>query len=131
MLFLAFVLAFGVQASAQTPPAAQAPAKSSAPPEQGAATPATRVALPTDYSVGPQDVLNIVVFGEPQLSGHARVDGDGTIPFQYLQRVKVENLTVVEVAEVLRKGLADGYIKSTCLVRSKPRASTRCPETRR
>jgi polysaccharide export outer membrane protein len=114
MLFLAFVLAFGVtEASAQTLPAAQTPAKSSiAAPAQGPATPPTRAAIPTDYSVGPQDVLNIVVFGEPQLSGRARVDGDGTIPFQYLQRVKVENLTVVEIAEVLRKGLADGYIKN-------------------
>jgi polysaccharide export outer membrane protein len=39
------------------------------------------------------------------------VDGDGTIPFQYLQRVKAENLTVIEIAEVLRKGLADGYVR--------------------
>jgi polysaccharide export outer membrane protein len=56
-------------------------------------------------------VLNITVFGEPQLSGRVRVDGDGTIPFQYLQRVKAENLTVIEIAEVLRKGLADGYVR--------------------
>jgi polysaccharide export outer membrane protein len=114
-LFLAFVLACGVaDASAQSTVAIS---KQATPVLQGpvvpppVAPPAPMVASPTDYLVGPQDVLNITVFGEPQLSGRVRVDGDGTIPFQYLQRVKAENLTVIELAEVLRKGLADGYVR--------------------
>src|SRR5476649_2192290 len=89
-LFLAFFVAFGVtEASAQT-----------------------AVVTTTDYLVGPQDVLKITVFGEPTLSGPVRVDSDGTIPFQYLQRVKVEGLTTGEIGEALRKGLADGYLKN-------------------
>src|SRR3954468_7386187 len=65
-----------------------------------------------DYRVGPQDVLKITVFGESQLSGPVRVDSDGTIPFQYLQRVKADGHTVTEIAENIRKGLADGYIRN-------------------
>ena len=114
-LVLTLVLAFGVgQASAQTAvttparPAAQTPP---AAPAQPTVAPAQGVA-PTDYLVGPQDVLNITVFGEPQLSGRVRVDADGTIPFQYLQRLKAEDLTVIQIAELLRKGLADGYIRN-------------------
>ena len=103
-LFLAFVLAFGATgASAQTAVAV---------PAQAPATPVAHPPVPTDYRVGPQDVLNITVFGEPQLSGRVRVDSDGTIPFQYLQRVKAEDLTVTQIAEALRKGLADGYIRN-------------------
>lgn len=88
----------------QTP--AQAPAKT--PPAQ---TP-PQAPAPTDYRVGPQDVLNITIFGEPQLSGKFRVDTDGTFTFQYLGRVKADDLTVSEIEANLRKGLADGYIRN-------------------
>jgi polysaccharide export outer membrane protein len=105
-LILAFIVAFGAfnvsEASAQT--AVAAPAK---PPSQAEAQRPDE-----DYRVGPQDVLKITVFGEPQLSGSVRVDNDGTIPIQYLQRVKADGLTVGEIAEAIRKGLADGYIRN-------------------
>jgi len=103
-LFLAFVVAFGTLgvrgASAQT--AAAAP--NQRPPQAAEAD--------GQYRVGAGDVLKIIVFGEPDLSGPVRVDGDGTIPFQYLQRVKADGRTVGEIAETLRKGLADGYLKN-------------------
>ena len=68
--------------------------------------PCSAPAPPADYQVGPQDVLNITVFGEPQLSGKVRIDNDGTFPFQYLGRVKADDLTVAEIgSELLRKGL--------------------------
>src|SRR6188472_1944256 len=104
-LFLSFVVALGAlgafgvtEAFAQTAPAA--PAQS--PPAPSAATvqaPAVQSGVaPSDYRLGPQDVLKITVFGEPTLSGQVRVDSDGTIPFQYLQRVKAEGYTVAQVA---------------------------------
>jgi polysaccharide export outer membrane protein len=83
---------------------------------QSAATPVQPPAqapiIDRDYRVGPQDVLKITVFGESQLSGPVRVDSDGTIPFQYLQRIKADGHTVAEIAENIRKGLADGYIRN-------------------
>jgi polysaccharide biosynthesis/export protein len=85
--------------------AASAQAPSSAPPVAQAAPPA-------DYRVGPQDVLTIVVFGEPQLSGKVRVDNDGTFSFQYLGRVKAADLTVAEIEVNLKAGLSDGYLRN-------------------
>ena len=77
------------------------------------APPAQAIAAgPVDYLVGPQDVLKIIVFGEPTLGGSVRVDSDGTIPFQYLQRVKAADLTILQIAESIRKGLADGYVRN-------------------
>jgi hypothetical protein len=35
----------------------------------------------TDYRIGPQDVLAITVFGEPDLSGRFTVEQDGTFTF--------------------------------------------------
>ena len=65
-----------------------------------------------DYLVGPQDVLNVTVYGEPQLSGRIRVDSDGAFPFQYLNRVKAEGLTTAQIEAALRNGLADGYLRN-------------------
>ena len=65
-----------------------------------------------DYRVGPQDVLNITVYGEEQLSGRIRVDNDGTFPFQYLNRVKAEGLTTIQIESALRTALADGYLRN-------------------
>ena len=118
-LFLSFVIALGAlgafgvtEAFAQTAPAApaQSPPAPSAPTVQAPA--AQSGGAPSDYRLGPQDVLKITVFGEPTLSGQVRVDSDGTIPFQYLQRVKAEGYTVAQVAEAIRKGLADGYLRN-------------------
>jgi polysaccharide export outer membrane protein len=108
--FLAFVVAVGVGAASAQMVQAQAP-PASAP---VVSTPVVKAGeVPTDYVVGPGDVLNITVFGEPQLMGiHVRVDADGTIPFQYLNKVKVEDLTVAQIADALRKGLADGYLRN-------------------
>lgn len=88
-----------VDASAQVaaPPAAPAAAASQ---EAG------------DYRVGPQDVLSITVYGEPQLSGKIRVDNDGSFSFQYLNRVKAEGLTTAEIEAALKAGLADGYLRN-------------------
>jgi polysaccharide export outer membrane protein len=66
----------------------------------------------SDYRVGPEDVLSITVYGEPQLSGKIRVDSDGSFPFQYLGRVKAEGMTTAAVEEALRKGLSDGYLRN-------------------
>src|SRR5437016_5167227 len=96
-LFIAFLLTFGVvevsaaQAvaappSAQKSPTAQTPPAAGQPPAQTppAVPPAAAAPVSSDYRVGPQDTLNITVFGEPQLSGKVRVDNDGSFPFQYL-----------------------------------------------
>src|SRR5581483_4737810 len=100
--------AAAAQAAPQTVPAS--PAGTAGPVVSSPATPAE--AANNDYKVGPQDLLNITVFGESGLSGKFRVDGDGSFSFQYLGRVKADGLSVTEIAEVLRKRLADGYLRN-------------------
>ena len=64
-----------------------------------------------DYVVGPQDVLKVTVFDEPQLSGTFRVDVDGAFTYPFLGRIKAvgQNLRTIE-AELARL-LADGYVR--------------------
>jgi polysaccharide export outer membrane protein len=118
LLVLAFFLAFGAtDASAQTgrgtARAPAAPPKTTAPaPARATPPPAQSTTPPPGYRVGPQDVLTITVYGEPQLSGKFRVDNDGSFPFQYLGRVKADDLTVGEIESALKRGLADGYLKN-------------------
>ena len=85
-----------------------------APPKApNAAEPVDANAAASEYLVGPQDVLNIIVYGEPApLSGRFRVDNDGSFPYQYLDRVKADGLTVSAIEDVLEKALGDGYIRN-------------------
>ena len=65
-----------------------------------------------DYIVGPQDVLNVRIYGEEKLSGRIRIDNDGSFPFEYLGRVKAEGMTTPQIEAYLAKALADGYLRS-------------------
>jgi polysaccharide export outer membrane protein len=101
-LALLTVLAVGAShASAQ----ATAPA-----PAIAAASPQANV--PTDYVVGPQDVLNVRIYGEEKLSGRIRVDNDGSFPFEFLGRVKAEGMTTGQIEAHLVKALGDGYLRN-------------------
>ena len=105
-LFLAFFLVLG-GASASAQDAAAPPANPTAS-QQTPSPPAL-----SDYTVGPQDVLNIIVYGEPApLTGRFRVDNDGSFPYQYLGRVKAEGLTVAAIEDALEKALGDGYLRN-------------------
>jgi polysaccharide export outer membrane protein len=65
-----------------------------------------------DYIVGPQDVINITVFDEPQLSGRFRVDNDGNFSFPFIGRVKADGLTLRTIEADLRRRLGEGYLKN-------------------
>ena len=104
LLLFAVLLTLGtVEAHAQTAPL---PSTAVQPAQTQSA------AVPSDYRVGPQDVLIITVYGEPQLSGKFRIDADGTFPFQYLGRVHADDLTLAQIETALKKGLADGYLRN-------------------
>ena len=63
------------------------------------------------YAIGKQDVLNIVVFQQPDLSGKFTVENDGTISFPLLGRTKVEGLTVQAAEQTLQTLLAEGFVR--------------------
>ena len=80
--------------------------------QAAAASPApspSQSANPT-YVVGPNDVLAIRVFDEPQLSDKFAVDTDGSITYALVGRVMVGGKTVREIEEHITKLLSDGFL---------------------
>src|SRR5689334_10229868 len=66
---------------------------------------------PTNYVVGPQDILTITSFDQEDLSGKDHVDADGTFTFPLIGRVKAGGLTLRELEAELKRLLRDGYFK--------------------
>jgi polysaccharide export outer membrane protein len=65
-----------------------------------------------DYVIGPQDVLAIQVFDQPDLGGKYTVEADGTFTFPLIGRVKAGSLTLRAFERELKDRLADGYFRS-------------------
>lgn len=64
-----------------------------------------------DYVVGPQDVLRIAVFEEPQLTGSYRVDNDGSFSYPFIGLVPAAGQTLRALEDLIAKRLAEGYLK--------------------
>jgi polysaccharide export outer membrane protein len=92
----------GQQNGAGTTPGADNPAanKDAAPPERSGDK---KVSLPdsASYKIGEQDVLNITVWKEPQLSGPVVVRPDGKISVPLIDEVQAAGLTPMELQNVL------------------------------
>ena len=67
---------------------------------------------PAAYIVGPNDVVAITVFDQPQLTGKYLVQADGTVTFPLLGSVKVGGLSMQEIESSVRARLAEGYLKN-------------------
>jgi polysaccharide export outer membrane protein len=93
---------------------AQAVTTPTSPAQTAASAPAkpTPAAPEDDYLVGPQDIINVRIYGEEKLSGRIRIDNDGSFPFEYLGRVKAEGMTTAQIEAYLTKALGDGYLRS-------------------
>jgi len=61
--------------------------------------------------LGPDDAVDIRVYLEESLSSRYEVDSDGKISFPLLGGVQVAGLTPTEVAERIRTGLLDGFLR--------------------
>ena len=66
--------------------------------------------LAQEYRVGPRDVLDVVIWGQADLSQKYSISGDGFIDFPLIGRVKVEELTTTEIAQRLRERLDKDYL---------------------
>lgn len=66
---------------------------------------------PTNYVIGPQDVLTITSFDQEDLSGRYPVDSDGTFTFPLIGRVKAGGLTLRQLEAEIKKMLTDGFFK--------------------
>jgi polysaccharide biosynthesis/export protein len=81
-----------VEASAQTPPATPVP---------------TGVPLAQDYVIGPQDVLGVVFWREPEMSGDVTVRPDGKISLPVIGELQAAGLH----PDVLQKQIATAATK--------------------
>ena len=75
------------------------------------ATISSQPVQPTNYVVGPQDILTITSFDQEDLSGKYPVDSDGTFTFPLIGRVKAGGLTLRELEAELKRMLKDGFFK--------------------
>ena len=122
---LGYTAPFPVETLAQASPAVQLPPQSSPTSErqanddynqrlrqllQQADVPNT-IAAVQDYRIGPEDLLEISVYGAPDLSGEARVAAEGSISVPLLGIVQAAGLTSNELESVLRKLLRQTYMK--------------------
>jgi polysaccharide export outer membrane protein len=65
-----------------------------------------------DETLGVDDVFEVKVIGEGELSTSYRIASDGTIDFPYVGRLELAGLRPGEVQQLLTKKLQDGYLVS-------------------
>ena len=62
----------------------------------------------TSYQISPQDVIEIRVFGQPNMDASSRVDARGTLTFPPVGQVQVADLTERQLEELLEQRLRSG-----------------------
>lgn len=62
------------------------------------------------YRLAPGDQINIVVFGESDLSMTFRLNDTGTLSYPFLGELKLEGLSVGEVEQLITEGLKGPYL---------------------
>jgi len=92
-----FFLLFAGFAAAQT----NAPAN-----QEPSTKPSATAVVDADYKIGPQDVVRIDVWKEPEISRTIPVRPDGKISLPLLNDVPAAGLTAMELANSLREGLS-------------------------
>jgi polysaccharide export outer membrane protein len=65
-----------------------------------------------DDRLGSEDLLEVRVYGEGDLSGNYRIAPDGTIDFPFVGRIVMSGLTVGEVQQEIVKRLKAGYLNN-------------------
>jgi polysaccharide export outer membrane protein len=86
---------------------AQSPSSSATNSEAAGQTPpASATAADANYVIGPEDVLLIKVWREPDLSGQHMVRPDGKISLPLVNEVEAAGHTPVQLGDTITKGLA-------------------------
>ena len=68
--------------------------------------------LAEDYRIGAEDVIQITVYDQPDLSISVKVSPDGYIPFPLLGRIKAEGFTGRELEKEVEDKLLADYLKN-------------------
>jgi polysaccharide export outer membrane protein len=65
-----------------------------------------------EYVVGPEDILQVTVWGRPELTGKFTVDAEGIVQLPIIARVSVGGRTVRGIEDELKKRLSAGYLNN-------------------
>jgi polysaccharide biosynthesis/export protein len=99
--------------SAQTPATSDSTQPASAAAKEGdvstpSSTPPHRLLADSTVKLGPGDLVDVAVFGVPDLQTKARISGSGDIYLPLIDYVHVGDLTTDEAQELIQKRLEDG-----------------------
>ena len=100
-IFLGMMLMYSAGQGAAQPSGGQSVTKPSA--SEGAKP--TTQGVDADYKIGPQDVLRIDVWKEPEITRTSPVRPDGKISLPLLNDVQAAGLTPAQLTEVITNGL--------------------------
>jgi polysaccharide export outer membrane protein len=75
------------------------------------AGPVPGVEISTEERLGIDDVFDVRVFAEPDLSGSYRVAADGTVDYPFAGRISVVGMRSGDVQDLIASKLRDGYLK--------------------
>jgi len=76
------------------------------------ATPIRAIEITPEERLGVDDVFEVRVFGEPDLSNSYRVAADGTIDYPFVGRISVLGMRSGDVQELIATNLRNGYLKN-------------------
>jgi protein involved in polysaccharide export with SLBB domain len=65
---------------------------------------------PKNYGISPNDLVEVIVYREPDLDTKARVNEDGTITLPLLGVIKIGSLSVTEAASLIKRELGAKYL---------------------
>jgi polysaccharide export outer membrane protein len=68
--------------------------------------------LAPEERLGIDDVFEVRVFAEPDLSGTYRISADGTVDYPFVGRISVIGMRSGDVQELIATKLKDGYLKN-------------------
>jgi len=74
--------------------------------------PIQAVDLAPEERLGIDDVFEVRVFGEPDLSGAYRISADGTVDYPFVGRIAIVGMRSGEVQELITTKLKGGYLKN-------------------
>jgi polysaccharide export outer membrane protein len=104
-LILNLVLVASLISSGKSVQDQQKPATGEATNQKGNTSPAPGATPEADYKIGPQDILRIDVWKEPEISRSEPVRPDGKISLPLLNDVQAAGLTANQLSVVITEGL--------------------------
>jgi polysaccharide biosynthesis/export protein len=64
----------------------------------------------SEYTLGPEDVLRITIYGHEDLSREVVLSADGSFTYPFIGQVRAAGLTVQQLAEHMARRLEEGYL---------------------